>query len=75
MKIQRDTIITLLVFLAVFAYTLNFLLAGVFAFGFARGLDKIAARKEKKAQQEAYEAEQKARKLEAESKETDAMGF
>lgn len=38
-------------------------------------MDVIAARREKKAQQAAFEAEQKARKQALEDKETDAMGF
>lgn len=44
-------------------------------FGFGKGIDVLAARREKKEQQAAFEAEQKARKQALEGKETDAIRF
>jgi len=49
MKIQADTIVTLVMFILTLVITHNVILAAVFAAGFAFGMDTIATRRAKKA--------------------------
>jgi type III secretory pathway component EscU len=49
MKIQADTIVTLVMFILTLVITHNVILAAVFAAGFAFGMDTIATRRAKMA--------------------------